>query len=251
MVLLALALVFGGLLGFAAERFRVEQSAGRPDPAVTQTQCGQCNLLPPYAELSPKAKPSTSARQAAKAPSVWQTCWTWGQPWTPNTALNAKRVAVIREDECRLHQVHPGLPGRRHPRRRQAYAHRHRKRMRLRPVRRALPVDCIDMVTWNRISTWTWTPPEQPDCHDRRETRTLMTQLWNFAVAFIRPRTSTSPPLTPFNEQAFWATGSAPAAHRGACRSGRQRWRPGTQGQVVADVTSGMGVPVHALPRHH
>ena len=53
-VLLALALVFGGLLGFAAERFRVE---GNPlvdqiDSLLPQTQCGQCGFpgCRPYAE---------------------------------------------------------------------------------------------------------------------------------------------------------------------------------------------------------
>ena len=54
LVLLALAVVFGGLLGFAAERFRVE---GNPlvdqiDSMLPQTQCGQCGFpgCRPYAE---------------------------------------------------------------------------------------------------------------------------------------------------------------------------------------------------------
>jgi electron transport complex protein RnfB len=54
LVLLALAMVFGGLLGFASERFRVE---GNPlveqiDSLLPQTQCGQCGFpgCRPYAE---------------------------------------------------------------------------------------------------------------------------------------------------------------------------------------------------------
>ena len=54
LVLLALAVVFGGLLGFAAERFRVE---GNPlvdqfDSMLPQTQCGQCGFpgCRPYAQ---------------------------------------------------------------------------------------------------------------------------------------------------------------------------------------------------------
>lgn len=93
-VLLALAVVFGGLLGFAAERFRVE---GNPlvdqiDALLPQTQCGQCGYpgCRPYAESIAEGDRSTNARRAASLPSRhWQTCWMWNRnPWMPNTALN-------------------------------------------------------------------------------------------------------------------------------------------------------------------
>mgnify|MGYP000450958675 CR=1 FL=1 len=53
-MLLALALLFGGLLGFAATRFRVEGNplVDRVNALLPQTQCGQCNYAGcrPYAE---------------------------------------------------------------------------------------------------------------------------------------------------------------------------------------------------------
>ena len=61
-VLLALAVVFGALLGFAAERFRVE---GNPlvdqiDALLPQTQCGQCGF-PGWAR---PVQPAPSRRHA-------------------------------------------------------------------------------------------------------------------------------------------------------------------------------------------
>ena len=80
-VLLGLAAVFGALLGFAAERFKVE---GNPlvdqiDALLPQTQCGQCGFpaADPMLKPSTTAKPSTSAHRAVKPPSTpWPTCWT-------------------------------------------------------------------------------------------------------------------------------------------------------------------------------
>jgi electron transport complex protein RnfB len=54
LALTALAAVFGGLLGFAAVRFRVEDDpvVGMIDRLLPQTQCGQCGYpgCRPYAE---------------------------------------------------------------------------------------------------------------------------------------------------------------------------------------------------------
>ena len=53
-VLLSLALVFGALLGYASERFRVEGDpiVEQVDALLPQTQCGQCGYpgCRPYAE---------------------------------------------------------------------------------------------------------------------------------------------------------------------------------------------------------
>lgn len=94
LVLLALAVVFGGLLGFAAERFRVEGN-----PLVDQID----SMLPKPSAASvvfpaavptpnplPTAMPSTNALRAVKPPSRhWRTCWTWSHNrWTRNTGWN-------------------------------------------------------------------------------------------------------------------------------------------------------------------
>ena len=71
-VLVVLAAFFGGVLGFAAVRFKVE---GNPivdqiNSLLPQTQCGQCSY--PAANPTPKPLPmatkSTSALQAVKVP---------------------------------------------------------------------------------------------------------------------------------------------------------------------------------------
>jgi electron transport complex protein RnfB len=107
LVLLALAVVFGGLLGFAAERFRVE---GNPlvdqiDSMLPQTQCGQCGFpgCRPYAESIAngdainKCPPGgeTTIKALADLLDVEP------QPLDAEHGVEqAKRVAVIREDEC-------------------------------------------------------------------------------------------------------------------------------------------------------
>src|SRR5690554_5182861 len=151
----------------------------------------------------------------------------------------------------RLHQVHPGLPGRRHPRGRQAYAHRHRKRMhRLRPVRRALPRSLhrhghpgagyphLDLDTTEA----------QPDCHGPPGSQYLMTQLWNFADGIHPPENKHQSTTRPIQQAGIPERLVLPLQqHIGepaevAVNVGDRVLK----GQVVADVTSGMGVPVHA-----
>ena len=106
-VLLALALVFGGLLGFASERFKVE---GNPlvdqiDSLLPQTQCGQCGFpgCRPYAESIAngdainKCPPGGESTIKALADLLDVE----PQPLDAEHGVEqAKRVAVIREDEC-------------------------------------------------------------------------------------------------------------------------------------------------------
>ncbi len=170
LVLLALAVVFGGLLGFAAERFRVE---GNPlvdqiDSMLPQTQCGQCGFpgCRPYAESIAngdainKCPPGgeTTIKALADLLDVEP------QPLDAEHGVEqAKRVAVIREDECigctKCIQACPvdAILG--------AAKHMHTViesectgcDLCVEPC----PVDCIDMITVEPdIRSWTWTPPK-------------------------------------------------------------------------------------------
>lgn len=168
-VLLLLAMLFGGLLGFAAERFRVE---GNPlvdqiDGLLPQTQCGQCGFpgCRPYAEAIAngeainKCPPGgeTTIKALADLLDVEP------QPLDAEHGVEqAKRVAIIREDECigctKCIQACPvdAILG--------AAKHMHTViesectgcDLCVEPC----PVDCIDMVTIQTdIRTWTWAPP--------------------------------------------------------------------------------------------
>src|SRR5690554_7151339 len=106
-VLLTLALVFGALLGFASVRFKVE---GNPlvdeiDSLLPQTQCGQCGFpgCRPYAEAIAngdainKCPPGGESTIKALADLLDVE----PQPLDAEHGVeHARRVAVIREDEC-------------------------------------------------------------------------------------------------------------------------------------------------------
>ena len=106
-VLLALALVFGGLLGFAAERFRVE---GNPlvdqiDSLLPQTQCGQCGFpgCRPYAEAIAQGEAINKCPPGGESTikAMADLLDVEPQPLDAEHGVEqAKRVAVIREDEC-------------------------------------------------------------------------------------------------------------------------------------------------------
>ncbi len=107
LVLLALAVVFGGLLGYAAERFRVEGNplVERIDAMLPQTQCGQCGFpgCRPYAESIAngdainKCPPGGEATISALADLLGVE----PQPLDAEHGVEqSRRVAVIREDEC-------------------------------------------------------------------------------------------------------------------------------------------------------
>jgi hypothetical protein len=117
------------------------------DAILPQTQCGQCGFpgCKPYAQAIAKGEPrSTSARRAArKASASWPTCSAANSSrCPPSTAWKSRSrwPSSTNETLHRLHAVHPGLPGGRHRRRRQADAHHDRRAVhRLRTVRAALP----------------------------------------------------------------------------------------------------------------
>lgn len=183
LALLGLALVFGALLGFASEKFKVE---GNPltdqiDSLLPQTQCGQCGFpgCRPYAESIAdggainKCPPGGESTINALADLLG----------VEPQALDAEhgveqavRVAVIREDECigctKCIQACPvdAILG--------SAKHMHTVigtectgcDLCVEPC----PVDCIDMVTVEPdIRTWSWTPPA-PDliATDRKGTST-------------------------------------------------------------------------------
>ncbi|MAZ04953.1 electron transport complex subunit RsxB [Marinobacter sp. SS8-8] len=169
LVLLALAVVFGGLLGFAAERFKVEGNplADQIDALLPQTQCGQCSYpgCRPYAEAIARGgcinKCPPGGESTIKA--LANLLGVEPEPLDAEHGVEqVKRVAVIREDECigctKCIQACPvdAILG--------AAKHMHTViegectgcDLCVEPC----PVDCIDMVTVEPdILTWTWAPP--------------------------------------------------------------------------------------------
>ncbi|NHH85354.1 electron transport complex subunit RsxB [Cobetia sp. MB87] len=103
--LVAMAVVFGGLLGFAAVAFKVE---GDPiveqiDQLLPQTQCGQCG----YPGCKPYAQAIAEGDEINKCPpggesTIASLADLLGREATPldGDADNIPKVAVIREDEC-------------------------------------------------------------------------------------------------------------------------------------------------------
>lgn len=107
-VLLALAALFGAVLGFAAERFRVEGDpvVARIDALLPQTQCGQCGHpgCRPYAQAVAEGKahnlcpPGGQATVDALADLLGRETLALDD----NGAAQAevRKVAFIREAEC-------------------------------------------------------------------------------------------------------------------------------------------------------
>ncbi|WP_333606899.1 electron transport complex subunit RsxB [Arsukibacterium sp.] len=101
-----LALIFGGLLGYAAIRFKVESDplVEQIDDILPQTQCGQCGYpgCRPYAQAIAdgddinKCPPGGDAtiRKLADLMGVE------AKPLNEAQQVAIKRVAYIREDEC-------------------------------------------------------------------------------------------------------------------------------------------------------
>ncbi|MDX1801385.1 MAG: electron transport complex subunit RsxB [Marinobacter sp.] len=168
-VLLALAVVFGAVLGFAAERFRVE---GNPivdqiDSLLPQTQCGQCGFpgCRPYAESIAAGDAINRCPPGGEATikALADLLDVEPQPLDAEHGVEqAQRVAVIREEECigctKCIQACPvdAILG--------AAKHMHTVieqectgcDLCVEPC----PVDCIDMITVAPdIRTWTWQPP--------------------------------------------------------------------------------------------
>ncbi|MGB0662544.1 MAG: electron transport complex subunit RsxB [Pontibacterium sp.] len=106
-VLLALAIAFGLLLGFAAVRFRVE---GNPivdevDALLPQTQCGQCGHpgCRPYAEAIVEGEAINKCPPGGQATvdALADLLDVEALPLDGDAELEPiKKVAYIREDEC-------------------------------------------------------------------------------------------------------------------------------------------------------
>ena len=105
-VLTILALVFGVLLGFAAEKFKVEGNplVDQVEALLPQTQCGQCGYpgCKPYAEAIAngdninKCPPGGTATMEKIADLVGVD----PEPLNATEEVQEKKVAFIREDEC-------------------------------------------------------------------------------------------------------------------------------------------------------
>lgn len=105
-LLTLLALVFGVVLGFAAEKFKVE---GNPivdqiEALLPQTQCGQCGYpgCRPYAEAIANGEkinrcpPGGSATMEKLADLMGVE----PEPLTATAETQVRKVAFIREEEC-------------------------------------------------------------------------------------------------------------------------------------------------------
>lgn len=108
LALLAMAAVFGALLGFASEKFKVD---GDPiveqiDAILPQTQCGQCGHpgCRPYAEAIAEGEDHNRCPPGGEA-TVVALSELLGRDVLPLDAEEdsdpgVKKVAYIREDEC-------------------------------------------------------------------------------------------------------------------------------------------------------
>ncbi|WP_028115127.1 electron transport complex subunit RsxB [Ferrimonas senticii] len=101
-----LALIFGGLLGFAAIRFKVE---GDPiveqiEAALPQTQCGQCGYpgCRPYAEAIGKGEAPINRCPPGGSATVQKLADLLGVEPEPLDGVkdNTPRVAFIIEEQC-------------------------------------------------------------------------------------------------------------------------------------------------------
>ncbi|MDP5055487.1 MAG: electron transport complex subunit RsxB [Marinomonas hwangdonensis] len=106
-ILVALSLVFGALLGYANVRFRVEGDpiVDQIDALLPQTQCGQCGHpgCRPYAEAIANGEAINHCPPGGQA-TIQALADLLDVEAIPldgdHGTETAKRVAVIREDEC-------------------------------------------------------------------------------------------------------------------------------------------------------
>lgn len=179
LTLLALALIFGALLGYAAVRFRVEGDplVERIDALLPQTQCGQCGHpgCRPYAEAIAAGEPFNRCPPGGTATvqALAELLGEEPQPLDdPAGIAGAVRVARIREDECigctKCIQACPvdAILGA------AKYMHTVIESectgcdLCVEPC----PVDCIDMVTVEpTLDNWRWAAPDRLITRDRRQ----------------------------------------------------------------------------------
>lgn len=106
-VLLALAMVFGSVLGFAAVRFKVDEDpiVDQIDNILPQTQCGQCGFpgCRPYAEAIGNGEAINRCPPGGES-TIHALADLLGRDFEPldgeHGEEQAKQVAVIREAEC-------------------------------------------------------------------------------------------------------------------------------------------------------
>ena len=148
LALVSLAAVFGAVLGFAAVRFKTEGNpiADQINDILPQTQCGQCGFpgCRPYAEAIANGEAINKCPPGGEAGIQALADLLDLEPIPLDAEHGEESITrgglYPRGRVHRLHQVYPGLPGRRHPRGREANAHGHHQRVhRLRPVRGTLP----------------------------------------------------------------------------------------------------------------
>lgn len=106
LILSAVGLSFGALLGFAAERFKVKspEVVEQIDALLPQTQCGQCGYpgCKPYAEAIAKGEkvnkcPPGGQDTVIKLAELMNV---EAEPLAATEAQTVKKVAFIREEEC-------------------------------------------------------------------------------------------------------------------------------------------------------
>ncbi|MBV2128459.1 electron transport complex subunit RsxB [Arsukibacterium indicum] len=106
LILGGLALLFGGVLGFAAIRFKVQSDplVEQIDDILPQTQCGQCG----YPGCRPYAEAVANGDEINKCPpggdstirKLADLMGVEAKPLNAAQTVAIKRVAYIREDEC-------------------------------------------------------------------------------------------------------------------------------------------------------
>lgn len=107
LILLALAAVFGVILGFAAVKFKVDEDpiVDQIDNILPQTQCGQCSYpgCRPYAEAIANGDDINKCPPGGEA-TIQALAELLGRDFVPldeeHGEEKGKRVALIREDEC-------------------------------------------------------------------------------------------------------------------------------------------------------
>jgi len=177
LTLLALAVIFGAILGFAAIKFKVE---GNPivdeiDSLLPQTQCGQCGYpgCRPYAEAISNGEDINKCPPGGEA-TIQTLADLLDVEAIPLDAEHGeekgKQVAVIREDECigctKCIQACPidAILG--------AAKQMHTViadectgcDLCVEPC----PVDCIDMITVpETIKSWSWNNPTENDVNNQ------------------------------------------------------------------------------------
>jgi electron transport complex protein RnfB len=169
LALLGLALIFGALLGFASERFKVDDHplVDQIDAILPQTQCGQCGFpgCRPYAESIANGGAINKCPPGGESTikTLADLLDIEPQPLDAEHGTEqSQQVAVIREDECigctKCIQACPvdAILG--------SAKHMHTVigtectgcDLCVEPC----PVDCIDMVTVEPdIRTWAWDAP--------------------------------------------------------------------------------------------